>query len=82
MWGGVLTWGAMPLFEKNLTKELFVDILQGFLLPAAQVLYAQVLYENGWWLQQDNDPTHTAGHKKTMASEQKRVCVGVAILQP
>ena len=30
---------ATAHFYENLTKEMFVNILQGFLLPAAQVLY-------------------------------------------
>ena len=51
----------MPLciFDKNLTKELFVHMLQSFLLTTAQILC-----ENDWWLQQDNDSKHTAhGHE-------------------
>lgn len=61
MWGGVSSRGATPLciFEENLTKELYVEILKDFLLPTAQVLY-----ENDWWLQQDNDPKHTARYTK------------------
>ena len=61
MWGGVSSRGVTPLciFRENLTKELFVDILEGHLLPTAQVLY-----EDGWCLQQDNDPKHTAAYTK------------------
>lgn len=78
MWGRVLSRGATPLciFDNNLTKQLFVDILQGFPLPAAQVLY-----ENDWWLQQDNDPKHTVGYTKQWLRNKKLACVGVAIVQ-
>ena len=61
MWRGVSSRRVTPLciFRKNLTKELFVRILEGHLLPTVQVLY-----EDGWFLQQDNDPKRTAAYTK------------------
>ena len=53
--------------NKQLAKEMFAHILQGFLLPTTQVLH-----ENDWWLQQNGDRKHTAGHVKQVASGQKR----------
>ena len=68
MWGGVSSGGVLTaglfFLYKNLTKELFVDILQGFLLPTAQALY-----ENDWWLRQRNDPKHTSGAKNMSVLE-------------
>lgn len=67
LWGGVSSRGATPLciFQENLTKERYVDILDSYLLPTAQVLY-----ENDWWLLQDNDPKHTAGYTKQWFCDQ------------
>jgi len=56
VWGGVSLRGAMPLcvFDSNMTAEVYTDILEGFLLPTAHTLF-----EDGFVLQQDNDPKHT-----------------------
>ena len=53
--------GATPLcvFEGNITSEQYTDILEGHLLPTAQVLYG-----DNWILQQDNDPKHKARHSQ------------------
>ena len=61
MWGGVFSRlvTLLCIVQENLTKELFVRILEGHLLPTVQVLY-----EDGWFLQQDNDPKHTAAYTK------------------
>ena len=72
--GGWGEWrgGGTPLClsDKNRTMDLFVDSLQGFLLPTAQVLYV-----NDWGLQQNNDPDICGRVHKTMASEQNRARV-------
>ena len=67
MWGAISTRGATPLciFTGNLTKERYVDILNGHLLPTAQTLY-----ENNWIFQHDNDPKHTARYTKQWLSDE------------
>lgn len=61
LWGGFSSRGVMPLcvFSENLDKELYTTILEGHLLPTTQVLFP-----DGFVLQQDNDPKHTAKHTK------------------
>ena len=67
MWGGISARGTTPLciFENNLTKERYTEILEGHLLPTAQVLYP-----DGWIFQQDNDPKHMAGHARQWLRDQ------------
>jgi len=64
--GGVSSRGAMPLcvFDCNMTAEVYTDILEGFLL-----LTAHTLFEDGFVLQQDNDPKHTSRHAKRWFDE-------------
>jgi len=66
VWGGVSSRGAMPLcvFDCNMTAEVYTDILEGFLLPTAHTLF-----EDGFVLQQDNDPKHTSRHAKRWFEE-------------
>lgn len=65
--GWVSSRGATPLciFTGNLTKERYVDILNGYLLETANVLYG-----DGWVFQHDNDPKHKAHYTKTLMRDQ------------
>ena len=53
MWGAVSARGATSfcLFNKNLRKEKYIRILQGYILPTAQVSHP-----DRWILQQDKSP--------------------------
>lgn len=67
VWGAISSRGTTPLciFQENLTSQLYTDILEGYLLPTAEVLYP-----DGWVFQQDNDPKHRARHSQDWLNRQ------------
>ena len=62
--GNVKCWGCFSLsgfgnfvfIDRNMTAELYRDILQNNLRQLAKKLKM----DNAWWFQHDNDPNHTA----------------------
>ena len=57
IWAAFSSMGTFPLciFSKMLNAELFIKIIEVHLLAEAHVLY-----QDAWFLVQDNDPKHTA----------------------
>jgi transposase len=62
VWGGISLRGSMTLDirKENINAEIYTQILETHLLPAADQLYRR-----GWRLQHDNAPPHTARVTKT-----------------
>ena len=48
------------LFTKNLTADLYVEILEKTLIPCAQNIFG----DSNWTLLHDNDPKHTSNKVK------------------
>ncbi len=44
------------VFEDELDVKLYEKILKKYIIPDAEILFADI--ENGWWFQQNGDPAH------------------------
>ena len=56
VWAGFSSMGTFPLciFTNNMNSEMFINILEGYLLTQAEVYH-----KDDWRLVTDNDPKHT-----------------------
>ena len=66
VWAGFSSMGTFPLciFTNNMNSEMFINILEGYLLTQAEVYH-----KDDWRLVMDNDPKYTSKIVKQFLSQ-------------
>jgi hypothetical protein len=75
VWAGISARGRtrIVVFEEELDTELYLHILKRYMLPDAEILFAN---DDEWWFQQDGDPAYTSHDSIEWISEHVENFIG------